>query len=195
MPEQTEARRAAQEKHDIEHPGPHGWSWPGPAPGVKIGLGDGEMMPPAYAPPSNTIGVKDGWKEYQFAQYMHYQEMKNAPKFGPPVNPNPIIEPEPEIVQPEPDIILKTNVCDTTESINTIENIPDNIIMEPPPLNLNEYYDLVNVKNARYILNCSPSDFKSMFWDKDEIDASGEKWDFKIYMKQVLKFCSNRTQK
>ena len=47
MPEQTEeeARRAAQEKHDIEHPGPHGWSWPGPAPGVKIGLGDGEMMP------------------------------------------------------------------------------------------------------------------------------------------------------
>ena len=57
---------------------------------------------------------------------------------------------------------------------------------------MTEFVDIVNVKNAKFILNTDYGEFKSLFWDKDELNVCGEKWDLKVYYTQVRKFCKKQ---
>ena len=59
-------------------------------------------------------------------------------------------------------------------------------------VNLNtmtKFLEVVNVKNAKFILNSDYAEFKSLFWDKDEVNVSGDKWDLKVYYTQVRQYC------
>ena len=52
------------------------------------------------------------------------------------------------------------------------------------------FKDKVNVKNAKYIFNLPFNEFRSSFWNKDELNNINEKWDLKVYYNQVREFCS-----
>jgi hypothetical protein len=54
---------------------------------------------------------------------------------------------------------------------------------------MTKYIEVISVKNAKFILNTDYGEFKCLFWDKDELNVCGEKWDLKVYYTQVRKFC------
>jgi len=74
---------------------------------------------------------------------------------------------------------------DTIKDINTLKHKNINISI----MNTLKFTDKVNVKNAKYIYTLNLSEFKSTFWNREEMSQNSKKWDINIYFKQIKNYC------
>lgn len=52
-------------------------------------------------------------------------------------------------------------------------------------LKINEFNETINLPKVRYLSGLSIDELKNLFWDADELDAAGEKYDMKVYLKDL----------
>ena len=52
-------------------------------------------------------------------------------------------------------------------------------------LKINEFNETINLPKVRYLSGLSIDELKNLFWDADELDEAGEKYDMKVYLKDL----------
>ena len=58
----------------------------------------------------------------------------------------------------------------------------------PSIMDCRSFREMINPKRAKYLLSLQDREIKKIFWEKDENDEDGEKWDWKIYLKSIREF-------
>ena len=65
---------------------------------------------------------------------------------------------------------------------------PTELKSPPTIMDCRTFREMINPKKTKYLLSLPNREIKKIFWDKDEQDWDGEKWDWKTYLKSIRSF-------
>jgi hypothetical protein len=65
---------------------------------------------------------------------------------------------------------------------------PTELKSPPTIMDCRTFREMINPKRAKYLLSLPDREIKKIFWDKDEQNWDGEKWDWKTYLKSIRSF-------
>ena len=65
---------------------------------------------------------------------------------------------------------------------------PTELKSQPTIMDCRTFREMINPKRAKYLLSLPDREIKKIFWDKDEQDWDGEKWDWRTYLKSIRSF-------